>query len=377
MKILHTVEFYHPRVGGAEAVVKTISEELARRGHDVTVATTFEPARDDAAINGVRVEQFRITGNAARGLQGETNRYVEFVRNHRADIVLNYAAQNWTTDALLPHLPSVPSVKLLAPCGYSGLHRPEFRSYFHSLPSQLKAYDALVYHSANHQDKRFGDEHGLANLAHIIPNGADEEEFSRRPLGFRQRHKINTPFLLLCVANHYQAKGHWLVIEAFRRLRRNDCTLVIIGQPAAPGLDKWRHGCYRRCRIAAWFHPRIRVLENIPRDWVVSAFQEADLFVFGSQVECFPLVILEAMAAQTPFVSTPVGNIPDFAAFGALVETAPQMAQAINKLLEDQSLRETLGRAAQDEWRARYTWKQIVDQYETLYHQLLATRSAR
>jgi glycosyltransferase involved in cell wall biosynthesis len=376
MKILHTVEFYHPRIGGAETVVRRISEPLAQRGHEVTVATSFDATRSDARINGVRVEQFHVTGNAARGMRGEIERYIQFVRDYRAEVMMNYAAQSWTTDALLPHLRALPSAKILAPCGYSGLHRPEFRAYFDALPSHLRNYDALVYHSAHYQDKKFGDDHGLAHLARIIPNGADEMEFLREPMGFRQRYGVTTRFLLLCVANHYNAKGHDLVVAAFRELRRDDCTLVIIGQPAVSGLGKWRHGCYRRCVGAALFHPRIKVLENVPREWVVSAFLEADLFLFGSQIECFPLVILEAMASATPFISTPVGNVPDFAEFGVIAQNAAQMTDAAEALLNDDAAREKRGDAARAEWQRRYTWKTVIDHYESLYTQLAASRSA-
>ena len=40
MKILHTVEYYAPSVGGAQEVVRQISERMVQRGHQVTVATT-------------------------------------------------------------------------------------------------------------------------------------------------------------------------------------------------------------------------------------------------------------------------------------------------------------------------------------------------
>ena len=40
MKILHTVELYHPSQGGMQEVVKQISERLVKLGHEVTVATT-------------------------------------------------------------------------------------------------------------------------------------------------------------------------------------------------------------------------------------------------------------------------------------------------------------------------------------------------
>ena len=87
MKILHTVEFYSPSVGGAQEVVRQISEQLVSRGHEVTVATTKLAVRRDAVINGVRIESFAISGNAVRGCTGEVDRYREFLRTGNFDII--------------------------------------------------------------------------------------------------------------------------------------------------------------------------------------------------------------------------------------------------------------------------------------------------
>src|SRR5262249_25311677 len=46
LRIVHTVQMYHPHVGGSEEVVKQLSERLAARGHSVTVATGSLPERN-------------------------------------------------------------------------------------------------------------------------------------------------------------------------------------------------------------------------------------------------------------------------------------------------------------------------------------------
>ena len=67
MKILHTVEFYEPFKGGAQEVVKQLSERMVAMGHDVTVATTKLKERKSKNINGVKIEEFDISGNEVRG----------------------------------------------------------------------------------------------------------------------------------------------------------------------------------------------------------------------------------------------------------------------------------------------------------------------
>jgi glycosyltransferase involved in cell wall biosynthesis len=281
VKILHTVQLYSPAVGGSEEGVRQVSERLAARGHDVTVATAQHPGRRDRLINGVSVQEFHIAGNLALGIRGEAGRYQEFLLRGGFDIVLNYAAQTWATDLAFPILDRVPARKVLVPCGYSGLGDPRYARYFEALPDHLRRYDRVIYLSPRYRDAVFGERHGIGRSV-VIPNGADEREFDRPPAGFRRRAGIATQYLAVTVANHYKSKGHGFVIEALRRLGRDDVTLAIIGKASPNPL----RGCGAACRFAALRDRRIRLFPDLPREWVVSALKEADLFLFGSQVEC-------------------------------------------------------------------------------------------
>jgi glycosyltransferase involved in cell wall biosynthesis len=374
LKILHTVQLYHPRVGGSEEVVKQLSERLAARGHDITVATASEPRRESRVINGVKVAEFDLSGNDVRGIEGDGSSYQNFVREGQFDLVMNYACQIWSTDLVMPNLDEVDSAKVIVPCGYSGLHDPDYEGYFQKLPRYLEKYDKAVYLSEHYQDKHFADQHGLTNSI-VIPNGADEREFIKTPVGFRKKYGIRTKYMLLSVCNHYNLKGHDFIIDAFNRLERKDVTLVIIGNPVIANYRKWRIECYKACRVAALKNRRIKVLTHVPRELVVSAYQEADLFVFGSLVECSPLVIFESMAAGLPFVSTDVGDVKERAEFGQLVSTRLEMAGAISAWLDDDEKRATIGQAAQEEWSKKYSWERITDRYEQLYQDLVSKRS--
>ena len=286
-------------MGGAQEVVRQISERLAARGHDVTVATTRLPARTRGVLNDVRIEQFDVKGNAAGGMRGEVSRYRRFVAEGAFDVVMSYAAQQWTTDALLDVVDDIPGARVLAPCGFSGLYQRRYRRYFARLPDRLSSWDALVFHGSDYRDIEFARKAGLDGLV-VIPNGADEREFGQaagRNTRFRSHHGIpeDVP-LVLTVGSHTGRKGHAALLRAFERLPR-DAVLVLIGNPAG------RRGCAGACRrradrLGRRSHGSHRVLLlDPPREDVIDAYFTADIFAFASEVKCSPLVLFEAAAA--------------------------------------------------------------------------------
>lgn len=351
--------------------VRAVSEELARNGHDVTVATGFSPQRNTSVLNGVTIEQFQVSGNAVRGYKGDIETYQNFLRDRRFDLVLNYAAQTWVSDLAFPLLDSIAGRKVFAPCGYSRLRSPAYKKYYEQLPSILGQYDAIVYFLANYQDKHFGDKNGLTHYQ-IIPNGASKREFTDTQKGsFRTKYNIQTRYLLLNVSNHLLEKGHDFVIDAFRQVDRDDCTLAIIGEPR--GRFRGAFQCYPTCKwVSMTSVQKIKVLRKIPREDVVNALRDADLFLFGSKLECSPLVIYESMAAETIWLSTPCGNVPELPG-GMIVASPEEMAQKINDLLDDEQRRCQQANEGHKAWLQCYTWEQIAGQYEALYQRLCSS----
>lgn len=373
MRILHTTEFYDPHAGGNLAIQR-ISEGLVRRGHSVTVATTLLTERTSTEIAGVKIEPFRVRGSLVKGIRGDVARYQQYLLESDFDVVTNFFADIWTTDLTFGVLDRIHGAKVLATPCLSKLARASHRQYFHNVYlDALAKYSRVVYVSAAYRDKLFGDEQGFGDKASIIPNGAGEE-FLAAPAGFRKAFDITTPLMLLTVANHYLAKGHAFVIDAFHRMRRTDATLVLIGE--RPFFHSW-YSCWPRCMLAGVLDRHIKVLMGVRRPWVVSAFQEADLFLFGSQVECAPLVMYEAFASHTPFVTTPVGNVSDHADVLKIVGTPTEMSQAANALLERRAERQRLAEQAFRLWQTRHTWDQIAAEYEALYAELVVGARAR
>ncbi len=378
MKILFTVEFYEPSKGGAQEVIKQMAERFAKDGHDASVATSYLPNRKSKNINGVKIEDFKISGNLVRGIDGdesEIKRYRNLLVNGDFDLILNYAAQIWTTDLMFEILDDISAKKILAPVGYSGLKNSKYSEYFKKLPGYLRKYDLLIYHSDSYQDFIFGEKNGLSNKSVTIHNGASyNESISESLIDVRKELGIKTKYLIISVANHYKAKGHDFVLRAFKKMNRKDVSLLIIGdKKVSYGWRRMVHFFYDYlwCWLSSKINKNIFLSEGKNRDFVVSAYKQADIFLFGSRVECAPLVMYEAFASKTIFVSTPVGNVPDYDGVVKIVKSEKDMASVANNLLDNESSRLAITENAYNEWLNKYTWDKIYQDYKKEFEKIL------
>jgi len=107
-------------------------------------------------------------------------------------------------------------------------------------------------------------------------------------------------------------------------------------------------------------------------------YHAADCFVFPTLIETFGNVLIEAMAAGLPILSTDADGARDVCGYGDYARLVPvadptAFAEAMQQLAEDPGERERLGRLALE--RARhYDWSVIVDAYLKLYEEVIRER---
>jgi len=233
MRILLCCQFYAPSVGGVQEVNRQLAERLVVRGHQVTVATTRLSNRDFETLNGVVIKGFGVTGNLVSGMVGEIKEFQKYIVAGKFDVMMVYAAQQWTFDALWAILDQITFPKVFIPCGFSGLYDPVYAKYFQAMADVLRKFDRLVFHATKYRDIDFAQKHGIENIS-IVPNGASEEMFSvaADPL-FRSRNGISEQsFLLLTVGSFTGLKGHLELVKAFAILQlpeKQHATLILNG----------------------------------------------------------------------------------------------------------------------------------------------------
>lgn len=420
MRILFCCQFYAPSVGGVQEVTRQIAERLVKHGHAVTVATSSLPNRSFETLNGVNIKGFAVSGNRMSGMAGEVAQYQNFVSQGAFDVMLVYASQQWTFDALWPVLDNISFCKVFVPCGFSGLYEPAYRSYFSLIVPELRKFDQLIFHATRYRDIELARDAGINNFV-ILPNGASEIEFSVEPdPAFRTRHDIaQDDFLFLTVGSFTGLKGHQELVEAFTILQLppgRRATLVLNGnevqrlERSGLGLIRKFVGLTRQYGIVDALRQSLKkllgnsssvrrvaeainkknaskrvLIVDLKRSELTEAYFAADLFVFASNIEYSPLVLFEAAAAGTPFLSVDVGNAIEIAEWthaGVMcpsrvdergythVDPAVLSSQMVALMVQPELLHQ-LGKAGRHAWAARFTWEKIVAQYEQLFNTLI------
>ena len=114
---------------------------------------------------------------------------------------------------------------------------------------------------------------------------------------------------------------------------------------------------------------------------VASLMASVDVVVVPSRLDGMPLVVLEAMKAGKPIVSSAVGSIPeviDDGHTGYLCQPGDieGFAARILELARDQTLRQAIGTAASRRYAETYSWDRVYSQYREAFA-AASSRAAR
>jgi glycosyltransferase involved in cell wall biosynthesis len=117
---------------------------------------------------------------------------------------------------------------------------------------------------------------------------------------------------------------------------------------------------------------RVTFVDRIPHAETQRYYDEADVFVFPSIFEAFPIPPIEAMAAGLPVIASTAGGVVESVVHertGLLIERddPAALADAILRLAQDGALRRSFGEAGRRRVEELYAWPRIVDAVETAY----------
>jgi glycosyltransferase involved in cell wall biosynthesis len=200
-----------------------------------------------------------------------------------------------------------------------------------------------------------------------IPNGYDTAVFRRDPVAgsvFRQRHGIaeSTP-IVLSSAKLTRRKGHEVALDALDLVRREGVEFIYL-VCGDGGQEQELRAHAARLSLPALF---TGLLE--PPD-MIGALSAADVVIHPSLREIFPNAVGEAMSCGCAVVAADAGGtaelLGDDGDTGVLVPPGDshRLAEAVQLLLADRELRETMGAAARRRIEAEFPLSRMIDGYE-------------
>lgn len=224
-----------------------------------------------------------------------------------------------------------------------------------------------------------------------IPNAVNLKRFSISNDRTATRHRYNMSgekTLLVTVGRYHVKKGHDLIPEIADSLRQRhiDFKWLLIGN----GLENLRKEINQKglsdyiilkeeIGMTDMFGEQGEI--NIPNDELIELLKCSDIFVFPTRLEGFPMVLIEAMAAGIPVVTTNSPGVREIVAHNKTallseIDDVDSMASNIIRLIKDYDLRNNLVRESRKEL-SKYDRDNVANQYVKLYTQLVNKNKAR
>jgi glycosyltransferase involved in cell wall biosynthesis len=374
VRILQVSPFFDPHAGGVEAYVRRLTEELARRGHEVTVLTSrYEKALPvEEHRNGYRIVRSRTLGVLFdTPIDTGTRRLVRTIPADVAHIhypppLTSYFATRGLAGRSVPICLTY-HCDLYRPGPVGRLLTALYEGLF--LPPTLDRAKRIVAHTRTYADTSTPLR---GRSVDVIPSAVDLDRF--RPdvdgAAVRARLGLGGKRVILFTGRLVPHKGVDQILRALALLP-DDVALVVVGR--GPRLDALV-GLARRLGLEG----RVRFCPSVGDAELPAYFRAADLFVFPSRnrLEGFGLAVAEAMASGLPVVVADMPGVREViepGVEGLLADPLllSDLAEKVRDLLDDPGRRSSMGAAARRRAEARYGVGTVVDALVSLYGSLI------
>lgn len=365
MKILHIYKNYFPTMGGTETYVKTLAEDQVLHGLDVTVLVASQSARtSEELVEGVRVIRAASLATIARTPLSIA--MCKWIRKLKVDIThlhfpypageVAYLAFGRSRKMVITYHADIVRQVLLRE-----IYKPALRRL-------LRVADRIIATSPNYiETSPFLSP--VREKCTVVPLGIDVARFQRvdrdkvRPI----REKYGRPILLFVGRLRY-FKGLRYLVSAMTEV---DATLLVIGTgPEEQAL--------KQQTADLGLQQKIVFLGDISDDELPSYYHATDIFVLPSshRTEAFGTVLLEAMAAGRPVISTELGtgtsyvNVHDVTGLVVPPRDPGILAKSIGELLRDDRRLARFGAQARER-AAQFPKEILTDRVRKIYESIM------
>jgi L-malate glycosyltransferase len=363
----------YPTHGGSGVVATELGKHLAARGHEVAFISYSTPLRlrdlpERVSFHEVEIVEYPLLKNfpydlalAAKMVDVARMRHLDVLHVHYA---IPFAAAAILARTVEPHLKVVVTlhgtdVTLVG-------NNPSFRPI---TAATIEGCDAITAVSRWLKDETYR-QFAIKKDVDVIYNFIDPERHERPFPACIPRCGNAGQVTLMHISNFRPVKRVADVVRVFARVAAKlDARLVLIGDgpDTAVAMD-----------LARQLGVADRVVFVGVVDSVAPLLPAADLLLLPSETESFGLVALEAMASGVPVIASDVGGLPEVVEHGVSGYLAPVgdvdlMAEYAMRLLSSREMCASFSLAARRRAVERFSYADIVPQYEAIYDRVLAS----
>jgi len=362
------------REGGVAAIIYNLGRELERRGHHVTCV--FQEDLVTPGSVSARFAELVFSLRLARYIVENRSNF-EIVNLHAPTGFPYGMRRRWHGGGNYP--PYVMSLHGLEERRVHIMTREEKKGYAWNF-----SWRNRVWHRLYHQP-RFRWCIKTADGAHTysrdvwtvlqLKYNLDSERVAYIANGVEPRffiareYQATDSLRLLYAGTWLDQRGIFYIREALRNIA-----------PRMPGLTMTFAGCGVPAEVIEDFFGEalkrhVVISPVIAAERMQELYAEHDVLLFPSLMEGLPSVLLEAMAAGMPVITTETCGMPDVVEHefnGLLIPpgNAAAIEGAIERLARSSELRRKLGETARETMR-RYTWERAGTQLEALFLDVL------
>ena len=355
-----------------------LARAAAQAGFDVSIATRVTDHGERIQGEGFRLFPIGLS-RRSRNPFVELAAVLELIRLYRRErpaIVHHVAMKPIVYGSLAAWISGVPVVvNAFAGLGYAFTDETRRGSMVHmslrrALKSLLRLSQSVVIFQ-NKDDRDLLFEEGVVEIQHtriISGSGVDTKTFDVRPSA------EECPIVMLASRMLWD-KGIGEFVEAARRLKQNGVSAryVLVGR-----CDEHNPAAIEPTQLRRWVEEGV-VEWWEHRDEMSSTLASATIVVLPSYREGLPKVLLEAAACGKPLIATDVPGCRDIVTHGINGLLVPArdpaaLADAIDSLLRDSSLRAAMGVAGREVVLRAFSVEKVAGQVVDLYRELLGMR---
>jgi glycosyltransferase involved in cell wall biosynthesis len=351
MKLGFVSDFYYPSIGGTQMLCKGIAEWFLQQGHEIEIITSPDSNREALGY-----EINELKGNSFKG----SNILLE--KNYDAVFVL--------ADLFSPSITTMnpgdvrKSILILNMDEnvYRWIKEGKIKDVAQRV-EKIKRFSHVVSFCQDAPVNKFLDENGIKY--HFIPNfsgdtlnGEKSEKITKEALGITKKIIFNHGRL-------HPNKNIHKMIEAFADSGlKDEYSLVVLGAISSPDCVGYLNKCNNIIRSRG-LADSVRILKGTTNKIVINSLLSlADVYFLPSPSEGLPLVLIEAMSAGLPWVSTPVGGVP--AVFGRHDNGAILSSTNFTPTQMREAVESVIGKNSRVDWEENYNIDKVAVGYSSL-----------